>query len=194
MYSKIAELIKDDSFSEDEKYKRWEELKKEETRVKTHGAEAIDLNHPLYDVYIAIREECNGGKIGAGTLPTLVYLYFMPPDLEQSHRDAVGIYGYGTIMIRKSFYDTHGVDDDVINNMFHEMVHAYCDMKIPERKIHDTDGEFHRKEFADVCEHFGGVCRYVNAEDGYCDVRLPDDAISRIKQRIKRIQERRHKE
>ena len=173
--------------SEDEKYKRWKELKKEEERVKTHGAEAVGWDHPLYDLYTAIRDVCNGDKKGVDAFPTLVNLYFMPPDLLKSHGDAIGIYGYGVIMFKKSFYDAHGVeDDDVIDNMFHEMIHAYCDMKVPEKKIHDTDGAFHRREFADVCERFGGVCRYANATDGYNDARLPEELKKRVRERLTR--------
>ena len=189
MYYKIAELFKDDSLSEDEKYKRWKELKKEEERVKTHGAERAD--DLLYSLYFAIRDVCNGDKTGVEAFPTLVNLYFMPPDLLKSHGDATGIYGYGVIMIRKSYYDARGVyDDDVIDSMFHEMIHAYCDMKVPEKKIHDTDGEFHRREFADVCERFGGVCRYTNSTDGYNDVRLPDELKRRVKAELKRREKR----
>lgn len=188
MYYKIAELFKDNSLSEDEKYKRWKELKKEEERVKTHGAERAD--DLLYSLYFSICKVCNGDKTGVEAFPTLVNLYFMPPDLLKTNMDATGIYGYGVIMIRKSYYDARGVyDDGVIDSMFHEMIHAYCDMKVPEKKIHDTDGAFHRQEFADVCERFGGVCRYTNETDGYNNVSLPDD----LKRRVKAELEQREK-
>ena len=184
MYYKIAELLKDDSLSEDEKYKRWKELKKEEERKKTHGAEYADDR--LYSLYFAIRDVCNGVKKVSKGFLTLVNLYYMPPDLVSSHPDATGLYGYGVIMIRKDYYEEHGIDDAVIDTMFHEMVHAYCDMKIPELKIHDTDGAYHRKEFAEVCESFGGVCYYTNATDGYCDSHLPESLKRCVRETFKR--------
>lgn len=185
MYYKIAELFKDDSLSEDEKYKRWKELKKEEEREKTHGAERVDDR--IYTLYFAIRDVCNGDKKGADAFPTLVNLYYMSDWHLEHCPDALGVYGYGVIMVRKSYYDERGIyDDDVIDNMFHEMIHAYCNMKVPEKRIHDTDGEFHRREFADVCERFGGVCRYSNATDGYNDARLPDELKRRVRDEIKR--------
>lgn len=161
-------------------YEEWKRLKQEELKRKTHGAEVIPYDDPLHKAKSAIVKHCFDG---AG-LYSMLPLYFTPPDLEESNPDAAGLYGYGVIMIRKGYYEQRGLDDSMINLLHHELCHAFCDMKVPEKKVHDTDGAFHRKEFAEVCEQHGGLCRYVNSEDGYSDSALTPENMDLVRKSL----------
>lgn len=191
MNQKFTELFSDNSLSDDDKYIRWKELKKQQARITSHDAQLLPADFPLWDVYASIRDICNIGKKGKESFPEFANLYFMPPDLEREHADAPCIYGHGNILFRKSFYEERGAyDDDVIDGMFHEMIHYYCKDKVPNARIKDTDNGFHNESFKEVCEHFGGVCRYVNAEVGYNDARLPEGLKRRVRDEIKRLQKK----
>lgn len=168
--------IKDMTFEE------WKAWKQEELKRKTHGAEAVPYDDPLYDAKAAVVRHC----FDRASLYYMIPLYYTPPDLEETHSDAAGMYGYGIIMIKKQYYAQHGVDDAMINLLHHELCHAYCDMKIPEKKVHDTDGAFHRKEFAEVCEQHGGLCRYVNSVDGYSDSELTPESMELVRKDLRK--------
>ena len=166
---------------EDEKaYIAWKRWKKAEVKLKTHGAESAP--DALYSVYSAIYDSL---KTTEG-MPRLVNLYFMSDWHVQHSPDAAGVYGYNIIMINKDYYERHGIDEDVINTMFHEMVHAACDMKVPEKKIKDTDGAFHLLAFQEACERYGGISEYEDAESGYSKTRLPADRMAKVKDILRR--------
>lgn len=163
---------------EERDYKAWLKRKEEAEKKKTRGAE--NAPDALYSVYFAIRKNL---KTTDG-MPHLVNLYFMSNWHVENHPDAAGVYGYGVIMINKDYYQEHGTDEAVINTMFHEMVHAYCDMKIPEKKIKDTEGGYHLPAFKEACERFGGICDYANAQSGYSNARLSPGIMEKVRKEL----------
>jgi len=163
---------------EEQDFNTWKKRKEEAERMKTRGAEAAP--DALYHVFFAIRKNL---KTTDG-MPHLVNLYFMSNWHVEKYPDAAGVYGYGVIMINKDCYQEHGIDEHIINTMFHEMIHAYCDIKIPEKKIKDTEGGYHLPAFKEACERFGGICDYVNAESGYSDVRLSPEIMEKVRKEL----------
>lgn len=155
-------------------YKAWLRWKKAEEKLKTRGAKRVP--DALYTVYFAIYDSL---KTTEG-MPRVVNMYFMSDWHVQHSPDAAGVYGYGCIMINEDYYERHGIDEAVVNTVFHEMVHAACDMKIPEKKIKDTDGAYHLPAFQEACERYGGICEYEDAESGYSDTRLPADRMAHV--------------
>lgn len=116
-------------------YDEWKRQKLEQEKKRTHGAEKLPYSDPLHDIQGAIRRYCFNKQL------ELMPIYFIPPDLKNG---GTGLYGYSCIMIDKEFYEDHGTDDDVINIIYHEMIHAYNDTQ----GIQDTDGDYHLKAFA----------------------------------------------
>ena len=137
-------------------FSEWLQRRKDDEKRRTHGAEAVN-DSALYAVEYAIDRLCFGGTFRH------IPLYFIPDDLTKSHSEATGLYGYGCIMLKRAYYEAHGIDDSVINTIFHEMVHAYCDRK----GIADTDGSRHLEAFAEACRDHGGTCEYESAVYGF---------------------------
>ena len=164
---------------EDRDFKEWVARKKEEEEKITHGAEAIPWEEPLYDAYFSIGRHC----IKTG-IPRIMKLFFIPEDLKEKHPDSVGLYGYGFIMLQKEFYQEHGTDEAVINTLFHEMIHCYCGWKIPEKRIKDTEGEYHLPAFKEACEANGGICSFSDAITGYSDARLTPENMEKVRRTI----------
>ena len=160
------------------------ERKKAEEREKTHGAERISgpRVHALYDVAQALDRCCFDGYF-KHILPTF---YYIPPDIEAAHSEARGVYiPTGGIMIRRSDYDVHGIDDDMINTIYHEMVHFYDDMK----RIQDTkdgDGVYHTAAFAASCQKNGGICWFSNSVTGFSRAALTPETLAAVKALVRR--------
>ena len=147
----------------------WMKRKKDEEQAITNGSEKVPGDHPLYKFYNIIRKYC------IKDLPKDIPIYFMSDDFIKKNPDRISVYGYGRIMMNKTFYNTHK-DIDILETLFHEMIHAYCDIK----KIEDVIGEFHTKEFQRVCEQHGGFAEFSNDVLGYNDVYLREDTIKEM--------------
>lgn len=152
-------------------YEAWKKEKLAEEKRRTHNAESVKSDE-LYRIVGALNECCFNNEFH------YIPLYFIPADLEAKHRDSVGLYGYGCIMISKPYYEEHGTDDSVINTLYHEMIHAYCE----KHDIQDTDGDKHLEAFADVCEEHGGNCVWENSQYGYATTRLKIKKMKKVKQ------------
>ena len=154
-------------------FEEWQKQQEEIEKRRTHGAERIGKkNFSLYDAETAINKVCFDGAF------RIIPMYFIPPDLE--NRESNGLYGYGCIMLNKRYYEAHGVDTDVINTIFHEMIHAYCDR----HGIHDTAGEIHLLAFAEVCKKHGGEVM-TRTVYGYSDVKLSAETLAKVKQEMR---------
>ena len=162
----------------DMSYEEWKAWKLEEAKRKAHDAEPVDWDDPLYDAKEAIVKLCFGGHL------RFLRLYYIPADLAKKKPDAAGLYGYGLIMVSKEYYQTHGLDEDMITLLFHECAHAYCDNPNPERKIIDTDKDGkHLQTFAEVCEAHGAACPF-NGYD-YSTPQLTEETLAVIRSRLK---------
>lgn len=155
-------------------FSEWLEYKKQQEKERTHGAERVTADD-LLDAEAAINIYCFDRFF------QLLPLYFMPDDLLKGREDVNGIYGYGCIMINKAVYDAHKTDETTISTLFHEMLHAYNDIK----DVKDTDGEKHLKAFADAAEAHKGHCVGYDPKYGYSDVRPNDKQMSEIQDYIK---------
>lgn len=160
-------------------FEEWKKAKREEEQKITRGAEVVPYktDSGLYQLEGAILQVCFHDKLFFHNL------YFIPPDLDHGQR---GIYGYKRIMISKPYYQAHGLDDDIINTMFHECVHAWDAIKGKQ----DTDGKFsgtqyHNEQFKETCELFGGCADYRDAAAGYADARLTDATMQKVKRKLK---------
>ena len=157
-------------------------MKQEEERQRTHGAELIDPNDAINDLYFAIDLCCFNFELMRNSIA--MRLYYIPNDLARD--GLLGLYtapqhGAGYVMISKPFYKEHGLDDEVMACLFHEMVHAYC----RQHKIKDVDGGVHLKSFADACAEHGGVCRWGSPEGGYNEARLTQETTAAIRHELK---------
>lgn len=158
--------------NKDMTYEEWLAYKRAEEKRKTHGAE--EATDDIYRAVAAIRRVCFGGVL------RFMRLYFIPPDLAQSHH-AAGLYGYNIIMLSKPYYREHGLDDDVINTLFHECCHAFNDDPNPAKKVKDTEGEYHLPAFRQVAEDHGGRCGYAGPCDGYSMAELLPETMERVR-------------
>ena len=159
-------------------YEKWKKGKAEQEKRISHGAEQIDLDSDLYRAAMAINIVCFENNAAIRYIP----MYYIPAVLAEKHGDSVGLYGYHRIMIDKDFHQAHGTDDAVINTIFHEMVHMWCDIK----GIQDTDGENHLEAFADACEEHGGRCEWENSRYGYNLAELTINSMKKVKKEMKR--------
>ena len=158
-------------------FEEWREYKREQERIRTHGAERINAYHELYDIYYALSRYCfNGFFSGSHYVP----MYFIPEDLKD--RDANGLYGYGVIMIDRDYYEAHGADESMINTLHHEMIHWMCD----HNDVKDTEGEFHLEAFAEACKEYGGQCEYEDSVFGYSNSSVTAENMARIKRHLKK--------
>lgn len=171
MLLKYNPALKNMTFAE------WLEYKKQQEKERTHGAERVTADD-LLDAVSAINAFCFDRFF------TLLPLYFMPDDLLKSHEGVSGLYGYGCIMINKAVYDAHKTDEITISTLYHEMLHAYCDIK----DIKDTDGENHLKAFADAAENNNGYCVGCDEKYGYSQVQPNDEQMTMIKDFIKNME------
>jgi len=158
-------------------FEEWVKKKQEEDRKITHNAEVVSLKTDglLFDLQAAILKECFDDK----HLATYHKMYFIPPDLDCG---GVGLYGYQRIMISKPYWKEHGIDNDTISTMFHELVHAWDDIK----GIKDTDGDYHNAAFKQTCEDHKGFARFTDSENGFNDAHPTEETIRRIKELIKK--------
>lgn len=155
-------------------YDEWKRQKLAAEKKRTHGAEKVLYSDPLHDIQGAIRRYCFNKQL------ELMPIYFIPPDLKQGN---TGLYGYGCIMIDKEFYEDHGTDDDVINIIYHEMIHAYNDTQ----GIQDTDGDYHLKAFADACAAHCGRSTWTSSQDGYNAAELNAGTLKKVKAALRGI-------
>lgn len=152
-------------------FEEWLAAKAEEDKRITHNAETVK-DQRLYDLESAVLKVCFDKEL------SLMNLYYIPPDLDTG---AVGMYGARRLMVLKSFWKEHGLDDETISMMFHELCHAYCDAN----GIKGTDGKYHLKAFAQVCEEHGGTCTFVDQTVGYNEARPTTKTMKRIKKELK---------
>ena len=158
---------------DDMTYEEWRANCREREQRLTHGAERIPIDHAIYDVFFSIDKICFNRMFN--WLP----VYWKPAD---APKDSLGMYKDNHIMIERDFYEKHGMDDDVINLMFHEMLHAFCDWK----RIKDVEGKYHLKEFLDAAQRHGGAGDVAPNEFGFSNVYLSDNTMKKIKNRIER--------
>lgn len=168
MFVKLAKL-KDMSFEE------WEKYKRERERQIVGDAKRVDINHRLYDIFFSLDRLCYDGMF------QFIPLYWIPEKMKQEHPGAVGLYNSNHIMVDLDYYESHGTDEAVINTVYHELTHCFCDWK--HRK--DTDGSFHTEAFKAACEETGGACDYVNALDGFSHAYLTPETMELVKERLK---------
>ncbi len=150
-------------------FEEWLAAKQEEEKRITHGAEVVpyDTDSGLYHLQGAILRICFNDKM------RFMNLYFIPPELDWG---SVGLYGHGRIMISKTYYEEHGIDDDVISTMFHECCHAWDAL----RGKKDTDVYFHNEVFKETCVLHGGYANYTGKIDGYNDAHPTEKTMSLI--------------
>lgn len=157
-------MINDMTFNE------WMQYKK-----KHEGQESeIERVDRLKAAFYAIDKCCFNGELNK------MKIWYLIP--EYTNIDAVGLYTGESVLINRTFYHEHGLDYDVINVLFHELVHAYCDA----HSIHDYDDGKHLKAFDDVCRDHGGMSIWVNDKLGYSDTRLNENSLSVIRQELLR--------
>ena len=154
------------------------QYKLEQEKKITHNAEKVDIESELYDIQFSLLKHCFADINFIWYAP----LYFIPADLAEKHTDSVGLYGYGVIMIDKDYYESCGANEEIINTLFHEMIHAYCDLK----NIEDTDGEKHLEAFADACDSHGGRCTWVDSQYGYSNTFLTTKNMKRVKKDLQK--------
>lgn len=161
---------------EDELYKTWKAWKQIAPLIIANGGEEIPREDPLYSVFQAIRKHCIKGGF-----PSSMRLFFIPEDEQAENPYTLGVYKEGIIRINRAYYQEHGIDEDVINTMFHEMIHGFCDCKPFDKKIKDTEGKYHLPAFAEACEANGGTCAFVNTEIGYGNARLTPESLENVR-------------
>ena len=152
-------------------FEEWLKYKQEEDKIITHGAEPVQ-GPRLYDLERTVNNVCFDGEL------RIMNLYYIPQELDNG---SVGLYGYERIMIDKTFYEEHGVDDALINVMFHELCHAWNAMKGEK----DTDGEYHNDIFKKTCEDHGGLAHFRDIERGFCDAEPTPDTMTKIKRKLR---------
>lgn len=89
----------------------------------------------------------------------------------------ITMYKNGDMLINKAYYDIKGLNKKLIHEIFHAMIHAYCEL----HGIQDTDGDLHLEEFADECDRHGGFCAWINSQYGYGNVGIQIKKMKRIK-------------
>ena len=152
-------------------FKEWEKLHKEKQRSLTMGAEEIDLDHPLTDVFYVLNRICFDKMF------TYIPLYWLPESMRKPK--LAGVYGYGVIMLDKPYYEEHGVDEATINILYHEMLHAYAERK----GIQDVDEKGkHTPDFADLTEETGGKGAYNDENEEWNIVYLSRNTMEKVQE------------
>lgn len=152
-------------------FEEWLAAKAEEDKRITHNAETVK-DQRLYALESAVLKVCFDKEL------FFMNLYYIPPDLDTG---AVGMYGAQRLMVLKSFWEEHGLDDETIAMMFHELCHAYCDVK----GIKATEGKYHLQAFAQVCEEHGGTCAFMGQTVGFNEARPTAETMERIKKELR---------
>lgn len=152
-------------------FEEWLKQKEDEERRVTHNAETVK-DRRLYALEQAVIKVCFDDKV------PFMNLYYIPPALDTG---AAGLYGGQRIMISKPFFVDHGIDDDTIALMFHEVAHAYCDIK----GIKATAGKMHLQAFAQVCEANKGTCEFISQQVGFNEARPTAEAVELIKAELR---------
>lgn len=134
----------------------------------THGAEMVQ-DEDLWYLAAAIEQQCFEKDL------TILGLYYIP-EYFRSKR-AIGLYTFRRIMIDKVYHTIHGTNKQMADLMFHEMVHAYCNLN----RIIDMDDKKHLQVFADVAEDHGGVVGKYDETYGFTNVYLKDDVYINVK-------------
>lgn len=155
-------------------FEEWMKAKEAEDKEITHGAERVpyDTDAALYHLEGELLRVCFRDKM------RFINLYFIPDALNNG---SLGLYGYQRIMISKPYWKTHGVDEETISTMFHELCHAWDAIKGKK----DTDGSFHNDAFRETCVLHGGLADYTNHEDGYNDAHPTEETMKKIKSALK---------
>lgn len=165
----------------DKEYEAWKAWNTIKPLIIANGGEEIPPEHPLHAIYKAIRKHCIKGGF-----PSSMRLFFIPEDEQQEEPNTAGIYKEGIIRINKRYYLEHGTDEYVINTMFHEMMHGFCDCKPLDVQIKDTEGEYHLPAFKEACEANGGTCYFVDSRTGYSNARLTPDRLELVRAELKK--------
>lgn len=153
-------------------FDEWMKAKEEELKRITHGAATVKDTR-IYSLESAVLDVCFAGEL------FFMNLFYIPAGMDTG---AAGMYGRQLIMLNKSFFDAHGIDDETIACMFHELCHAYCDIK----GIKATENGFHLLAFKEACEAHGGTCAFTGQDTGFNDARPTADTLTRIKGELKR--------
>lgn len=66
----------------------------------------------------------------------------------------------------------------ILNVLFHEMCHAFCDLVLQKKSIEIRDAnQYHTEQFLKVALEHGGICTGIHPERGYDQVELKADFI-----------------
>ena len=149
----------------------------------TEGAEFIPWKDPIYEVVNAILDCC----ITEG-MPDFIRCFYIPDSMQNKSPYAVGVCRGKYIFIKKAYYQEHGIDEDVINTVFHEMIHFRCGWT--REKIKDTDGDYHLPAYKETCEKYGGMCFYTNEKNGYNNAQLTPESMEKVREIIERRRKR----
>ena len=155
-------------------FEEWRRRKQEEQEEYLKGAEKVDLENVLYDIFFSVDLICFDRMF------QFMPFYWIPEALKDDP-ETIALFGHNTIMIDKGYFDAQGLSEDMINTVFHELCHAYNDWK----NIPDTDHGVHLRSFADTCESHGGTASY-QEELGWTIARLKPDIMDKVMTRIKR--------
>ena len=165
-----------DPADDDKLYEAWKDWNEIKTLIIANGGEEVPDKDPLYAVYKAIRKHCiNGG------FPPSMHLYFIPDDEQEANPGTLAVYKEFVIRINRKYYQKHGTDEDVINTMFHEMMHCKCYLNNKK----DTEKEYHLPAFKEVCEENGGGCSFSNSVYGYSRAYLTPESLDKVREELK---------
>ena len=79
------------------------------------------------------------------------------------------------------FSDTDSLTDNLLDFLFHEMIHEYCYL----HEINNvTCDQYHNYNFAEVAENHGLICLEYDEKFGFCHTLIPDDLFNRIIRKI----------
>ena len=79
------------------------------------------------------------------------------------------------------FSDTDSLTDDLLDFLFHEMIHEYCYLYGIKNV---TLEQYHNYNFAEVAENHGLICLGWDEKYGFCHTLIPDDLFNRIIKRM----------
>lgn len=128
-------------------YEEWKKRKIELEKLSTGNSTRIEYNHPIYDVFFVLNRLCFNKMF------QLIHFYWMSPEVIKGRPNVLGLYITDRILLLKAYYDEHGIDEDMINLVFHEMVHGYCQYK----GIEDMTGAEHNEAFYKSAKCCGGT-------------------------------------
>ena len=157
-------------------FEQWQKQLREQERREIGNAKKVNYDHPAYSAFFAI------DIVVFDRMFQFIPLYWMPQKAKEEKPGVIGMYKDNRIMIDKDFYEAHGMDEDFINLMYHEMIHGYCDWK----QIEDTKGEKHLYAFAEACLKNGGTCFFIDGKEGFADASLLPDVMKKVQYRIKK--------